>query len=131
MSARSSRGKKPSTGRFFALPLAVLSHPDFIGLSGSAVKLLIALGSQFNGKNNGDLCAALSLMRKFGFNSNATLTKAKNELLEYELIVQTRVGGLNAGPHLYALTWHPIDECKGKLDIGPTIKALRSFSAER
>jgi hypothetical protein len=44
------------------------------------------------------------------------------------LLVQTKAGGLNAGPHLYALTWQPIDECGGKLDIAATgKKPYRTF----
>ena len=87
----------------------------------------IDLGYQYNGYNNGDLCASLSVMRKRGWNSNQQLAKALKELLERNLIVQTKQGGLNLGPNLYAITWQPINECNGKLDVNPTTVAPRSF----
>jgi len=105
----------------------MLETQDFISLKGNSIKLLIDLGYQYNGYNNGDLCASLSVMRKRGWNSNQQLTKALKELLERNLIVQTKQGGLNLGPNLYAITWRPIDECNGKLDANPTTVAPRSF----
>jgi hypothetical protein len=62
-----------------------------------------------------------------GFVSKDTLQRAKRELLEKQLIIQTREGrftnpdGVCA---LYALTWLPLDECGGKLDV-TTIPARR------
>ena len=47
---------------FFFLPDMVLNHPDFFNLSGNAMKLLIMIGAQYNGKNNGDLQCARSVM---------------------------------------------------------------------
>ena len=105
----------------------MLECQDFISLKGNSIKLLIDLGYQYNGYNNGDLCASLSVMRKRGWNSNQQLAKALKELLERNLIVQTKQGGLNLGPNLYAITWQPIDECGGKLDANPTTVAPRSF----
>lgn len=106
---------------------ALLDSPEFRSLSGSALRLLIAIGRQYNGYNNGDLCASMSKMRDWGFVSNETLSRAKNELIEKELIMQTRQGGLQMGPNLYGLTWQPIDECKRRLDISPTTKPAKRF----
>lgn len=128
MSAQSSRGKKGSRAPFFAIPNTVTSHPDFATLSGNAVKLLVAMGTAYKGKNNGDLSCAMALMKRYGFKSNATLTRATRELVDKVFIIQTRVGGLNAGPHLYALAWNIIDDCKGKLDVPPTSRPPRDFS---
>jgi hypothetical protein len=44
------------------------------------------------------------------------LHKAKNELIEKDVIIVTRQGGLNKCS-LYAVTWFQIDECNGKLDV--------------
>jgi hypothetical protein len=128
MSAQSSRGKKGTRAPYFAIPNSVTLHPDFATLSGSAVKLLVAVGSAFKGKNNGDLSCSMTLMKRYGFKSNATLTRATKELVNKGFLIQTRVGGLNAGPHLYALAWHCIDECKGKLDTSPTNRPPRDFN---
>ena len=127
MRNRKAKSKAIMFKGFFHLHRPLLDCEDFISLKGNSIKLLIDLGSQFNGYNNGDLCASLSVMRKRGWNSNQQLTKALKELLERNLIVQTKQGGLNLGPNLYAITWQPIDECNGKLDANPTTVAPRSF----
>ena len=59
---------------------------------------------------------------KRGWNSSDQLDKAKKELIKRDVIQLTRQGGRNKC-NLYALTWFPINECKGKLDIAPTVIA--------
>src|SRR5258708_1529638 len=113
-------------GRFIAIPETVYNHDDFKSLSSRAVKLLIDLLSQYHGYNNGDLCAAMTLMKKRSWKSNDQRNKALKELLVKELIVLTRQGGRKKAS-LYAVTWFPIDDCKGKLDISATTKPWRSF----
>ena len=110
---------RADSGGYLMLPHAVLASPNYRTLSAHAVKLLCDLGSQFKGGNNGDLCATWSLMHARGWKSRDTLGKALAELLHYGMIQQTRQGGLHQCS-LYALTWHMIDECKGKLDCAPT-----------
>jgi len=116
-------GRKTS-GSFVAVPHAVLEHENYARLSFRARSLLFDLFAQFNGKNNGDLCAAPSVMKKRGWKSCDQLAKAKKELLETGWIVKTRHGGLNMGPDLFAVTFKPIDECKGKLNCKSTPTAL-------
>lgn len=112
---------------FLHLHKPLLDSPDFISLKGNTIKLLIDIGSQYNGYNNGDLCASFSVMKKRGWNSNQQLTKALKELQAKNLIMQTKQGGLGMGPSLYALTWQPIHECSGKLDVNSTITPPRTF----
>jgi hypothetical protein len=81
--------------------------------------LLVDIAAQYNGHNNGDLCAPLSLMKKRAWNSSDQLFKARKELVDRGLIVTSRQGGLNKCS-LFALTWFQIDECQGKLDIRST-----------
>lgn len=119
------KGKKIS-GSFLALPHTVLHHMAFTKLTARATKLLLDIAIQYNGINNGDLCITLSVMKKCGWNSNDQLTKARDELLEKDLIILTRQGGRHTSS-LYAITWQSIDECKGKLDIKSTRLAPRSF----
>jgi hypothetical protein len=127
--AQKAKGKtQPITyPGFLHLPKAVTGHPDFISLSPWACKLLIDIGQQYNGRNNGDLCASMGLMRNRGWTSNDMLTKATRELVNREWIFQTKQGGMRIGPTLYALTWQPINYCGGKLDVESTTKAPRSF----
>jgi hypothetical protein len=110
---------RQTTAPFLRLPLDLLEHESFRTLTPRATKLLIDIAAQYNGHNNGDLCAPLSLMRKRRWNSSDQLFKARKELLDRRLILTSRQGGLSKCS-LFALTWFQIDECKGKLDIKST-----------
>lgn len=127
-----TKGRKDAPGGFAGIPRIVMEHPDYTGLSGHAVKLLLMLAYQYRGKNNGDLCAAWPIAKKHGFKSEPTLSRAVKELIRARLIVRTREGRfLNPGGRcaLFALAWLPIDECPGKrLEVGPTTTPPRKFS---
>jgi len=107
-------------GRFVALPHHCLNHENYICMTYKAKALFVNLLLQYNGSNNGDLCIAFSLMKKQGWNSKQTLFLAMDELQHYGWVVRTRTGGMNNTPHLYAMTFLAVDECKGKLDINAT-----------
>ncbi|CAI8342153.1 MAG: Uncharacterised protein [Gammaproteobacteria bacterium] len=124
-------GRSNTVGRFFALPAAVTNSQNYRHLSSGAVKLMIDLGTQYNGKNNGDLCAAFTLMKRFGWRSKDTLTRKITELRNAEIIELSKQGGLHMGPNLYAFTWLPIDECGGKLDVPPTKTGSKIFSVKK
>lgn len=129
------RNRRKHTGRaesggFFALPHAVMASPAYRSLSAHAVKLLCDMGGQYRGSNNGDLGAAWRVMQPLGWRSRDTLGRALRELTDAGLIEQTRQGGLNRCS-LYALTWHAIDECGGKLDVRPTRVASRLWMAKQ
>lgn len=111
-------GKKGRSG-YLNLPAHVINSDAYRGLDGWAVKMLVDIGAQFYGSNNGDLCAPWSILRHRGWRSKGTIDGALSSLLEAGLIEQTRQGGRNRCS-LYALTWRPIDECGGKLDVKPT-----------
>lgn len=115
---RKNQGRKES-GAFLPVPADVLNSSNFLTLSLKAKALILDLGAAYNGFNNGDLAAAYSMMQARGWRSKDTLGKAISELLHAGMIEKTRQGGLH-GPSLYAVTWRPIDECKGKLDVKPT-----------
>ena len=110
---------RQTTNSFLSLPHHVLNHENFRCLSPRATKLAIDIAVPYRVSNNGDLCAPLSLMRDRGWNSSDQLDKAKKELVGKDVIRVARQGGLNKC-NLYALTWLPIDECNGKLDIPAT-----------
>lgn len=113
-------------GGFAALPHCLLESQVYIGLSAHAVKLLNDLLAQFKGFNNGDLCLAWTLMEKRGWKSRDTLNKARQELLDCELILVSRHGDRKRAT-LYALTFFAIDECGGKLDIKATEKPVSTW----
>ena len=120
---------------FNGIPRDVMLTHDYKQLHGNAVKLLMALIHQYRGHNNGDLTAAYSEMKKWGFRSKQTLANALKALLGAGMIIQTRTGlFLNPGGccALYAITWQPIDECPGKrLEVKSTIVPPRKFSMEQ
>ena len=130
-----NRGKtknRSDTARFVGIPVHILESPEYAALSGNAVKLLLDLLAQFNGYNNGDLCATWSLMCKRGWKSRDTLASSIRLLLETRFIMKTRQGekGHMSGkrkPTLYAITWRGIDDCKGKLDVPSSTVALNSW----
>jgi hypothetical protein len=107
-------------GQFAPLPYVCLRSAEFAALSPYAVKLLFDLLAQFNGANNGDLCAAWKLMRPRGWRSKGTLAKAVRELRDTDWLEVTRQGGRNR-PTLYALTFYAIDACSGKLEVSATV----------
>jgi hypothetical protein len=107
---------KRETGGFVALPHAVLRSAEFAALSPRAVKLLCDLLAQYKGDNNGDLCAAMKLMKSRGWQGAATISRAVAELRHTEFIVTTRQGGKHKAS-LFAVTFYSIDWCGGKLEI--------------
>ena len=123
MSSRSQQMRRNKgrmmTDSFVRIPHHVVNHENFRTLSCRATKLLIDLLAQYRGYNNGDLAATLKMMQERGWNSSDQLQKAKNELIEKDVIIVARQGGLNKAG-LYAVTFFPIDECKGKLDVAST-----------
>lgn len=120
-------GRRETNG-FLQLPKEVLHSDAYRSLSGWEVKLLVDIGGQFNGKNNGDLAAAWTLMKERGWKSPGTLNKALKTLLDVGLIQETRTGGRHRCT-LYAITWRGIDECKGKLEVTPTAAPSNKYQA--
>jgi len=112
------KGRRES-GPFLALPHAVLNCSNYLALSRHGRSLLVDIAAQYNGSNNGDLCAAWGLMERRGWRSRDTLFRALCELRHYGFIELTRQGGLSC-PSLYAVTWQSIDDCAGKLDVTAT-----------
>ena len=55
---------------------------EYAAVSPRAVKALLDIYCQFRGSNNGDLCAAWTIMSKRGWTSKDQLDKALRELLE-------------------------------------------------
>ena len=104
-------------GTFTAIPHAVQDSANWKQCSGTGIKFVCDLGRMYNGGNNGDLCPAL--LKAKGWKAPDTRHWAMREASHYGLIVLTRQGGLNRAS-LYALSWHPIDECGGKLDCSAT-----------
>ena len=129
-----AKGRNNAPGGFAGIPRVVMETDDFRQLSYKSQALLMQLAYQYRGNNNGDLTVALSVLKKRGWKREATISSAVKELLDAKLILKTRDGRFtNPGARcaLYALTWHPVDECIGKeLETNPTRTPPRKFSCE-
>jgi hypothetical protein len=102
---------------FVAFPHALLNSPLFLALKPHAVKLLLDVAAQYRGHNNGDLSLAWTLMQPRGWRSEATLHKAKRQLLDSGFLYEARKGRRPNVCSLYALTWRPLDH-SDKFDPG-------------
>ena len=116
--ARRSKQARPESisGGYGAIPWMVMDSVSFKGASDKAKALLFALMRQHNGSNNGHLHLAKKWLYNQGWTCHENNSKARRELIERSLIVQTKWGGLNMGPDLFALTWYDITNYVG-LDI--------------
>lgn len=106
---------RPETisGGYGAIPLVVMDSVSFKGASDKAKALLFALMRQHNGSNNGRLHLAKKWLYNQGWTCDENNRKARKELIERGLIVQTKWGGLNMGADWFALTWYPITNYVG------------------
>ena len=104
------------SGGYGAIPWSVMDSNSFMGASEKAKALLFALMRQHNGANNGHLHLAKKWLYAKGWTCHENNSKARKELINRGLIMQTKCGGLNMGADLFALTWYPITSYMG-LDI--------------
>ena len=101
---------KRDAGAFRQIPCSVLDGRAYIDCSPHARMLLFDLFALYSGCNNGNLSVAWSRMKPRGWRSEATLHKAKKELLQSGLIVETRMGARPNRCSLYAITCYALDE---------------------
>lgn len=109
--------KLPETfdGSFAGIPHVVLDSNAFTGASNSAKALLFAIIRQHNGRNNGHFQLTQPWLSKQGY-SSSSVYRARDELINRGLLIQTKYGGLNMGANLYAVSWHIVSNFVG-LDI--------------
>ena len=115
------------SGGYGAIPWTVIDSVSFKGASDKAKALLFALMRQHSGSNNGRLHLAKKWLYNQGWTCDENNRKARNELIERGLIVQTKWGGLNMGADLFALTWHDISNYVS-LDISAKSYARGAYS---
>ena len=110
------RPQESINGLYAAIPHAVLDGAAFKGASHPAKALLHDLIRQHSGNNNGHLHLSFSWLEGRCWKSRDVIHRARAELIERGLLLQTRQGGLNIGASRYALTWLSITNFVG-LDI--------------
>lgn len=90
---------------YAAIEHRVIDSLAYADLSFSARGLLVIITRQLSKNNNGRLMATYSYMRKFGFESEHTISRCIKELISHGMIYRTRSGGYQQGAAQYAVTW--------------------------
>ena len=103
---------------FVRLPTVVLESPGYRRASHPARALLIDIAMQYGGHNNGKLTACAKYLKAKGWNSNDTIVRARRDLLDCGLLIETRKGARPNKAAWYALPWLDLDQGQG-LDIDP------------
>lgn len=129
---RRSKGHDTSrdSGPFVALPLQVLDSPSYIGLSHPAKSLLLDIARQFVRDNNGRLLASRAHLRKRGWKSVDTISRALKELLNAGFVHQTVIGCFPKTASWYAVTWRTLDRLPG-FDAGAAESFVRGAYAKQ
>lgn len=124
--ARKQRRPEVCPSPYSSLPWSVLDSHAYQGATPAAKALLVELIRQHSGSNNGRLHVTHKWLAPRGWASKETVARARDELIERGLIVQTRRGGLNAGASWFALTWLPISNHAG-LETSPSAYHLGAW----
>lgn len=98
---------------YAAIEHRVIDSPAYADLTSSAKSLLVMVVRQLTKDNNGRLQATYKYMRRFGFSSEHTLSRAIQGLIASGFIYRTRSGGYQQGASQYAVTWLPIKDRTG------------------
>jgi hypothetical protein len=110
------RPKESVDGSYSAIPHRVLDSAAFTGASYTAKALLFEVIRQHSGSNNGRLQLTSSWLKTRGWVSRSVIQRAMEELISRNLIIRTKIGGLNMGAAQFAVTWLSITNFIG-LDI--------------
>lgn len=103
------------SGLYSVIPHAVQDSTAFGSLSHPTKALIFELMRQHNATkgNNGHLHLSFSWLENRGWKSRDVIQRARDELIQRGLLIQTRQGGLNIGASRYAVTWLPITNFVG------------------
>jgi hypothetical protein len=130
MPSRERPGRRAGYSAFIGIPYAVADSPAFLTLEPIWRALYVDLRRQHNGRNNGDISAALGILSKYGW-AHRSIFKGLRILKQRGLIEKTRQGGIgvmNRITTLWAFTDLPVVANPGK-DIkgGQASWAYRNF----
>lgn len=100
-------------GGFVALPWSVLDSRAYLGLSHPARALLLELARQLHGDDNGRLLLSRPLLSARGWKSVDVIQRAKQELIDAELIFETVKGQRPNKASWYAVTWYRLGDLQG------------------
>lgn len=98
---------------YAAIEHRVIDSDAYAALTFSARSLLTLLTRQLSKDNNGHLQATYTYLRRFGFDSERTISRGVKELIAHGMIYRTRCGGYQQGASRYAVTWLPVKDRHG------------------
>jgi hypothetical protein len=104
----------------YQVPRELIESLAFRSLPSASKLLWYDLMGKYRGNNNGNINAALSELKDYGWRSGTTIAKGLLHLIAHGFLMETREGGIRAGSIkkccLYGFTHLPIHE-NSKLDI--------------
>lgn len=112
-SKKNRKAPERYSGGYSLIPHDVLDSPAYTSCSPRAKALLIDVARQHNGRNNGHMQLTQTWLARRGWKSVDQINKGWRELIQHNLIYQTKQGGLNNGPNFFALTWYPVSNKHG------------------
>ena len=124
------RGAVRDPGGFLAIPWSVLDSKAYLRLSHPARSLLLEIARQYHGDDNGRMIVTLAHLKPRGWTSNDTINRAKQELLDAQLIFETCKGQRPNKASWYACTWWALDKLDG-YDSGAVAAFRRGTYADR
>lgn len=98
---------------YAAIEHRVIDSLAYASLTFSARSLLVLLTRQLAKDNNGRMQATYTYLRRFGFDSERTISRCLKELIAHGFVYRTRCGGYQQGASLYAVTWIAIKNRDG------------------
>jgi hypothetical protein len=105
-------GGKATRANFVGIGRGVMDSAAFITLSQLSRALYLDLRRQYNGRNNGDISIADSVLLPYGW-SHSSIHKGVHELVKHGLLLRTRKGGIAAASStkasLYAFCDLPVN----------------------
>ena len=112
--------KQPKGQAGYYVPRELSDSLAFRSLPSASKLLWYDLMGKYRGTNNGNINAALSELRDYGWRSGTTIAKGLLHLIAHGFLMETREGGIRAGSIkkccLYGFTHRLIDE-NSKLGI--------------
>ena len=112
--------KQPKGQEGYYVPRELSDSLAFRSLPSASKLLWHDLRGKYRGTNNGNINAALSELRDYGWRSGTTIAKGLRHLIAHGFLIETREGGIRAGNLkkccLYGFTHLPIHE-NSKLGI--------------
>lgn len=121
--------RKSDKGRFIPMYCSLFNSEHYYSLSLAARAILHGIMMQYNGKNNGNLCATSTMAKAWGVKSRATLIKSLKELEDKRFLIRTRQGVFMSSKTsctLFALSWEELNEIH-TINFDDQVKANLKF----